>query len=160
MPNLSIKDNLKTHIGHFKCKVQVGRTKRVSYRPGGDEAPLRSASYEGQPILLPAEAKALGWRRGPATLCELRRGTQFCCPAEAGTKLVEVAGVEPASQCSQVVVAADGCGSALVEVSQIGAQIQGKDWQGLVHLVKSWADLHPSLKAAILAIVNAGKEEG
>ncbi len=36
--------------------------------------------------------------RGPTSLCELRRGTQFCCPAEAGTKLVEVAGVEPDRQ--------------------------------------------------------------
>ncbi len=53
--------------------------------------------FEGQPILCPAEAKRKRWVGGEARLrsASYAVALNFVVPAEAGTKLVEVAGVEP-----------------------------------------------------------------
>ena len=72
--------------------------------------------------------------------------------------MVRAAGIEPAVEDSQGAKDESLNDSDLERYTQIRAQISDADCRLLSQVVDSWARLSPSLKLAVLAIVEAAKE--
>jgi hypothetical protein len=75
-----------------------------------------------------------------------------CHPKRAARRMVRAAGIEPAKPDPQTAYNQCTYEFLIGQLSQICAQISGKDCHDLVLLVTKWNQLIPSLKSAILDI--------
>ena len=74
-------------------------------------------------------------------------------PKRVFETLVEVAGIEPETPCTETPVTMQDSDFSVEALTEILTEISGADRQMLARIVERWGDLSDDLKRAVLAVV-------